>query len=225
MKKRLTVKEAVSHLDHHGALLIFPIKNRTEPLSLWQCFFPRKAMKWEWTDDADDGVAQLWHLRAILSSSRGAVYTKWYQGRAAVLSLKLFRAMIGVVAGESDPLCHLSLEARKILELLEDDSPLPTKRLRALAELSGKENERAFTKGMRELWSRLLIVGYGEIEEGGFPSLTVGATRLLFEQEWEEGARMSAAERERVVLSLLSHQPQFLRAYRKFEAVVATGAG
>jgi hypothetical protein len=221
MVKRLTVKDAVSHLDHHGALLIFPIKNRTEPISLWQCFFPRKAMKWEWTEDADDGVVQLWHLRALLSSSRRAVYTKWYQGRATVLSLKLFRMMIGVVAQQPDPLHGLSLEARAILEVLEDDSPLPTKRLRSLAELSGKENERAFSKAMRELWSRLLIVGYGEVEEGGFPSLAVGATRLLFEQEWEEGGEISPVERERVVVSTLSHQPQFLRAFRKFEQLLA----
>ncbi len=36
-----------------------------------------------------------------------------------------------------------------------------------------------FEKSMRTLWPRLLIVGFGEVEDGAFPSLAIGATQTL----------------------------------------------
>jgi hypothetical protein len=82
---------------------------------------------------------------------------------------------------------------------LEDDSPLPTKRLREYAELSGRENERGFTRGMRELSSKLFVVGFGEVEEGGFPSLAAGASRLLFEDAWDRSRELDDDERSRII--------------------------
>ena len=44
---------------------------------------------------------------------------------------------------------------------------------------------------MRELWERLLIVGVGEVDDGAFPSLAVGATEVLFEELWEQALEHS----------------------------------
>ena len=44
------------------------------------------------------------------------------------------------------------------------------------------------------LWSRLLIVG--EVDDGAFPSLAVGATELVFEDLWLSRAKVSADSRK-----------------------------
>jgi hypothetical protein len=67
---------------------------------------------------------------------------------------------------------------------------------------------------MRPLWERMLVVGAGEAEEGGFPSLTVGATELLFEPLWT--ASDFRTEDDIAVLdAALARAPSFARAYRR----------
>jgi hypothetical protein len=193
---RVTVSGAVKHVQKHGVLLLFPINNRPEPLSLWHCFFADDEMRWEWSDDGDNRIALIWHLRAPLSQRDDVVYTKWFQGRATCLSIESFRSLAAYVAPIPVDRLGLSSEARDVLEILEADSPLPTKRLRIDAGLDGKEQQRVFESVMKELWSRLLIVGSGEVEEGGFPSLAVGASRLLYEDAWQEACELSSEERD-----------------------------
>ena len=50
-----------------------------------------------------------------------------------------------------------------------------------MTELRGKDNEKQYNRGMKELFSKFLIVAYGEVNDGAFPSLAVGATRNLYE--------------------------------------------
>ena len=52
-------------------------------------------------------------------------------------------------------------------------------------ELGGPAGERVYKKALDELWARLLILGGGEVDDGAFPSLAIGATDLLFEDLWE----------------------------------------
>ncbi len=49
---------------------------------------------------------------------------------------------------------------------------------------------------MKELWSRLLIMGVGEVDDGAFPSLNMSATRLRFEDLWPGGAAAEAHRAE-----------------------------
>ena len=76
--------------------------------------------------------------------------------------------------------------ASLVLELLEDNSPQLTKELRASADFQGRANEPVFTKALKERWSRLLIVGVGEVDDGVFPSLAMSATRHAFEDLWPD---------------------------------------
>jgi hypothetical protein len=69
-------------------------------------------------------------------------------------------------------------------EILSDDSPQPTGALRERAGLEGRFNEAEFNRAIKPLWSRMLIVGTGEVEERGFPSLAVGTTELIHEPIW-----------------------------------------
>src|SRR4051812_43192291 len=91
---KMTISAAISAIDRAGAMLVFPIGNRREPLSIWYQFFPRSEMRWEWDEDGDDRVSDLWHLRADLATTRKVIYTKWYQGRATYFSRRLFAALL-----------------------------------------------------------------------------------------------------------------------------------
>jgi hypothetical protein len=171
---------AVAAIKKRGVLLVYPITNRRDPPSLWFELYPRVEMRWAWDADADDRVVGLWHLRERIARSREVVYSKWYRNRACFFRKDLFAAMLAKMMGRDD----LSEEARDILALLEEDSPLSTKELRKRAGLQGKMLERAWTKALSELFVRCLIVGTGEVDDGAFPSLAVGATRWIFEDLW-----------------------------------------
>ena len=207
------LKSAVKHVNANGLLLVFPINNKPEPNSLWRCFYSRTKMLWEWSEKGDERVPLIWHLREELSRSRKVVYVKWYQGRATLFSFDLFRAVLSYflrIPFEERP--TLNSDALNILSLLEDDSPLPTKELRALSELSGKHNEARFNKAIKQLSQRLLVVGFGEIEEGGFPSLALGSTKVLFEDLWDEANALTGEEAEKVIEKYLPHG-SLLRKY------------
>lgn len=215
---RPTVKSAVAHINRHGALLVFPVKTNLNIPSLWKCFHPRTTMRWEWSDDGDAKVPELWHLREELSRCRKVVYVKWFQGRATFFSGEVFTALLSVFSPLQDPLSGLGESSRTLFRTLEDDSPLPTRELKALAGFEGRAQESAFQRGIRPLWNRLLIVGYGEVEEGGFPSLAIGSSRLLFEDQWEESLRLTSAQRAAILSRAFPSGSPFEKAYLRFLA-------
>lgn len=193
-KSRMTLGNALQKIQNKGVLLVFPVNNAREPASLWSEVFPRKKMKWEWDESGDQSVADLWHLRAKLSSSGQVAYAKWYQGRATVFSTKLYAALIHVFhfAGEFET--TLSRTSLKIFESLEDNSPQSPRDLKVLTNLKGKDFESEYNKALQQLWLRFMIVGFGEIDDGAFPSLALGSSRLLFEDLWKVAAKMSSAQ-------------------------------
>ena len=213
MRPSRATSTAITHINANGALLVFPINNRELPNSLWAEFFPRTTMVWDWNEDGDDKVAGMWQLMKILSDCREVVYSKWYQGRATFFSRELFTAMLSLARPARIPRHELSETARTLFEVLENNSPLSTKELKALTDLQGKHNEAAYSRGMKELFTRFLIVGFGEVEDGAFPSLAVGATELLYEELWREGTEMTARQTGAVIERLMpagSHFRKFL---------------
>lgn len=209
--RRMNQRSAISKIDKSGVLLVFPVNNNKEPKSLWTEFFPRRRMRWEWDDGHDSGVGDLWMLMKRLSDGRKVVYSKWYRGRATFFSRSLFTAMLKL-----GPISRsLSMESRSadhILDVLMSDSPLSTRDLKKLTDLQGRLNEPAFTRAMRELFVKLLIVGFGEVDDGAFPSLAVGATQLIYEDLWSEAHVMSETAARRI---LDLHMPPG-SSFRKF---------
>jgi hypothetical protein len=65
---------------------------------------------------------------------------------------------------------------------------------------------------MKELFTRLLIVGFGEVDDGAFPSARVGATELLFSDLWIDAGEMPLAKASAVVDTFLPEGSHF----RKF---------
>ena len=193
-----TSPKAIQKINAQGALLVFPLNNQKKPKSIWSEFYPRTRMRWEWDSDGDDRVGKLWYLMKQLSDSRKVVYSKWYRGRATFFSFELFTALLAVTRDQfENP--QLSPLARQLLECLESDSPLSTKNLKALTELRGKENEKFYNKGMKELFNKFLIVAYGEVDDGAFPSLAVGATRNLYEDLFNEAQKMKTSQAQNII--------------------------
>ncbi len=214
---------AVQAIDQAGALLVFPLDNRSEPASLWSHFHPRSAMRWEWDDSGDNRVANLWRLKGELSTTRRAVYTKWFRGRATYFSRSIFPALLRALnpAFDTGPRHDLSPTARALLSLLDAESPLSTKQLKALADLKGKANEARYEKALKELWSRLLVVAFGEVDDGAFPSLAIGSTHLLYEDLWQEALSLSTDVAEELIRRQFPEKNLFYLHLRKLTTKAA----
>jgi hypothetical protein len=88
-----------------------------------------------------------------------------------------------------------------------------------MADLRGKEQEALFTHAMKALWSRLLIVGTGEVPDGAFPSLAVGATELLFEDAWSARREVPLEAAEQLD-EVLARTPAYKREFDRALAAV-----
>lgn len=210
--KKLNAKDAVTAINRHGILLTFPLANRPDPLSLWRVAYPRSPMRWEWDDGGDDRVARLWHLREELSRSRKVVYAKWLQGRATFFSRPAFVAVRALGLARAKP---LSRDSRTLLETLTESSPRSTKELKRATELVGRALEPTYERALRALWEELAIVAFGEIDEGAFPSLAIGATALLFEELEEEARQLPPEAAWEFLAPLRERSPAIERQLRK----------
>ncbi len=178
---------------------------------MWRELHPRTPMRWEWDDAGDGRVARLWHLRAELSSSDQVIYTKWFRGRATFFSRPAYTALLRLVGSEAG----LSRPARDILENLKLESPLSTQALKRATGLQGRQAESAYERALRELWARALIVGYGEADEGAFPSLALGATQVIFESLWDESARLSLEQAQSQLEKRLGPDSPWMKHFLK----------
>ncbi len=221
MSKSLRLPTAVRFVNKNGALLVFPEAGRKEPRSLWAEFFPRTKMRWEWDDNGDGRVGELWMLRERLSTSNQVIYSKWYRGRATLMSFEVFAAILRLTNPSLPTASGLTSIAREILDLLEEDSPVSTKQLKKMTELRGRSLEATYQKALKELWMRGLIVVYGEVDEGAFPSLAIGSTRVLFEDVWQKACAMSTAQAEKIILENLGEDSLFTKYLRSILKVGA----
>ncbi len=211
----MTKAKAIRHIEKAGMLLVYPIDNAPEPASLWSSFFPKSKMRWEWDSGSDNRVAELWHLREELSRSEAVVYAKWYRDRATFFSKEVFAAALARLWFlQDDPEGRLDRNSRDVLSSLELNSPLSTKELKAETGLKGKDYERDYERAMKALWRRLLVVGYGEKDDGAFPSLLVGATSLLFEGAYTEAQGLTRAAATSTLDAKLAGSP-FLKHLKK----------
>ena len=203
--------KAIQAINSCGILLVYPLANQKEPKSLWSELFPKTKMRWEWDSDGDDRVAQLWMLRADLSTSREVVYMKWFQNRATFFSREVFVWMLAFMRADQP----LPQQSQQILEVLEMDSPLSTKQIKEATELQGKLFESTYDRAMKVLWKRMWIVAFGEVEDSSFPSLAVGATRLIFEELWDEAQAIDPEVAEKNLIKKLGLENKFWKFAEK----------
>lgn len=198
----MSQSKAIKAINRDGLILVFPIDNKKDPHSLWYELHPKTKMRWEWDESGDNRVAELWHLRGELSTTKKVVYTKWYRQRATYFSLDLFRACLRL---QKEKEFLMSRESRDILDALRSDSPLSTKQLKEAVNLQGRMLESLYNRSMKPLWDRFQIVAFGEFEDSSFPSLGIGATQTLFEDLWWEAEELSL---DKAQATLDKHMPQ-----------------
>jgi len=209
----MNLRSAVAAIEKRGVLLVYPIENRKDLPSLWSHFFPRSRMAWAWDSGADNRVAELWRLREELSRSGKVAYAKWFRGRATFFSLPVLSALLKILG--STEVRELPREAAELLRHLEWNSPLSTKELKRAAGIEGRFQEKTYTAAMKALWSRLLVVGFGEVDDGAFPSLAMGATRLMFEAAWAEAERLDPGAARSTIARFLPEGSAMRCAYEK----------
>ena len=95
----------------------------------------------------------------------------------------------------------------------------PPKRSSAQPIFKGRFNEAAYQRALKELWTRLLIVAYGEVDEGAFPSLAIGATRLIFEDLWNEAKELTC---EQALAQLRGSRAKTRLAFKYYSKLVAS---
>jgi hypothetical protein len=127
----------------------------------------------------------------------------------------LFVAMLAVRRRTFDPRRGLSNTAETLLEVLENNSPLSTKELKRAADLQGRIHETVYSRAMKELFSRFLVVGFGEVEDGAFPSAAVGATERLFSDLWFEAEEMPQAKAAAMVERFMPGDSHFGRYFAR----------
>jgi len=209
-------KKAVQAINQRGLLLVYPIDNRSLPLSIWSELYPGTKMRWEWDQDGDSRVADLWHLRAELSRSSQVIYTKWYQNRATFFSRQAWTALYKL-SRQWKPQ-KWTQESDEILEVLDSDSPLSTRQIKEAVSLQGKLLEGTYERALKPLWQHFDIVGFGEIEDSSFPSLAVGSSRVLFEDLIHESESLSDTQALQILEKFLPDKS----LWRKFWNRIST---
>jgi hypothetical protein len=66
------------------------------------------------------------------------------------------------------------------------------------------------------LFFRLLIVGLGEVEDGAFPSLAVGATTLLYDDLWADALNLNEGEAFKLIDH---HMPKGTLLRKQFDKI------
>jgi hypothetical protein len=225
MAKKPSVRDALQFISARKVVLTFPESNHHDPASLWTCFHPRKKMRWEWDSQGDASVADLWIFREQLSRSGRTAYAKWYRGKATFIDrefLPYLLSALGIQDSENRSLNALSRTARQILETLQENSPLSTKELKKIVGLRGRDFEAEYHRALRELWTRLWIVGWGEKDDGAFPSLNMASTRLMFENEWKVARELNPQLARQRVLEDLEGQDSVRRFTERLFSKIAT---
>lgn len=207
------MNKAIEAINKKHILLVFPIKAQKEPGSIWNELYPRTKMRWEWDEHGDHKVFDLWMMREQLSRSRKVIYAKWYQGRATFFSKECFVHLLAYLRSEKP----LGSESQRILDILEQDSPLSTKQIKEFADLQGKWMEASYNRAMKPLWNRLLISAFGEIEDSSFPSLAIGASQNLFEDLWLEAQKISEEKAASFLEKHLDEENKFYLFARKIK--------
>nr|BFD65990.1 hypothetical protein HAGR004_10120 [Bdellovibrio sp. HAGR004] len=204
----------IAAINERGCLLVYPLENRKEPASLWSELYPRTKMRWEWDQDGDNRVAELWVLREELSRSEEVVYAKWFRNRATFFSKEVFVHLLAWL-GSSQGRVNLPRSSQEALDSFLQDSPQSTKIIKENLGWQGKMMESHYNRAMKPLWNYLFLVGYGEVQDSSFPSLNMAATQNLFEDLWLESQELDAASAESFLRKKLGPDNLFFKYAQK----------
>jgi hypothetical protein len=143
---------------------------------LWEAVVGRAAPRWPRHSHHDAGVGLTWDLKDRLPADRRVYYGKLLKGRPLLVALDLFPAFYTLVRGRQRArdyraeyaAGHLSLTARRLMDVLIDEHPLYTRDLRAGVFMLEPARTREFERAMAELQQGLWVVKREERYEPTF---------------------------------------------------------
>jgi hypothetical protein len=170
-RKLTTRREAVQFINEVGIALLFPGDNMPLP-DLWSAIngAERKLPK----HHHDAALHKTWNWKDEIPTKREAWYGKIVRGKPAFISMDALPAVYALSNnyGELDDYLEayndglLSKEAKDIYEVLLNEGPLSTNKLRKLSGMKGGgDSARRFERAIVELQSDLKIVKSGVSED------------------------------------------------------------
>ncbi len=174
---------------------------------LWEAVAGRRAPRWPRHSHHDAAVGLTWELKDALPARKWVYYGKLLRGRPLLVALDLFPAFYALVRGRQRArdyraeyaAGHLSLTARRIMDVLVGEHPLYTRDLRAAAFLLEPEKTREFERAMAELQQGLWVVKTEERYEPTF-SYRWDLLEAWLPEAVAEGRRL---EREAAIVRLI----------------------
>ncbi|WP_374029060.1 hypothetical protein [Bdellovibrio bacteriovorus] len=214
MSSKVKRRKMIDAIERRGCLLVYPLENRKEPASLWSELYPRTKMRWEWDQEGDNRVAEMWVMREELSRSQEVVYAKWFRGRATFFSKEVFVLLLAYL-GSSQGRVSLAKSSQEALDSFLLDSPQSTKIIKENLGWQGKMMESHYNRSMKPLWNYLFIVGCGEVDDSSFPSLNMAATQNYFENLWLQSQEITPEDAEKKLLRILGEDNLFFKYAKK----------
>lgn len=203
-------KKMIDAIQRRGCLLVYPLANQQEPASLWSELYPKTKMRWEWDQEGDERVSNLWIWREELSRSQEVVYAKWFRNRATFFSKDIFVSLLSYLGSVRNEV-SLPRDSQEALESFLMDSPQSTKVIKENLGWQGKMMESHYNRAMKPLWNYLFLVGFGEVQDSSFPSLNMAATQNIFEDLWLKAQELDPTKAEKNLRSILGEENLFFR--------------
>ncbi|MGH7301535.1 MAG: AlkZ-related protein [Candidatus Rokuibacteriota bacterium] len=143
---------------------------------LWEAVVGRARPRWPRRSHHDAGVGLTWDLKDRLPAAQHVYYGKLLKARPVLVALDLFPAFYALVRGHQRArdyraeyvVGHLSLTARRLMDVLIAEHPLFTRDLRANAFMLESAKTREFERAMAELQQGLWVVKTAERYEPTF---------------------------------------------------------
>ncbi|HSF06815.1 MAG TPA: hypothetical protein VLG10_13585 [Methylomirabilota bacterium] len=164
---------------------------------LWEAVVGRARPRWPRRSHHDAGVGLTWDLKDRLPAARYVYYGKLLKARPLLVALDLFPAFYALVRGRQRArdyravyaAGHLSLTARRLMDVLIREHPLFTRELRANAFMLEPAKTREFERAMAELQQGLWVVKTAERYEPTF-SYRWDLLEAWLPEEVDQGRRL-----------------------------------
>ena len=158
-------REALSFINEVGFCFLFSAEGSEAP-TLFEAILGEPS---DWTGQHDRETGLVWRWKDSLPVAKKCFYGKLLRAKPVLVSLDLFPYFYAVSGNYGDLDQYLqeyqdgkvSLAAKQIYEALLYHGAMPTSHLRRQSNLAGKDNARAFERGLVELQVSLKITKTG----------------------------------------------------------------
>lgn len=199
-----TISDAARFIDAVGFCLLFASTQGIELPSLFEAVKGRRDAHIEdWDADSD----RVWVWKNDLPAAKRAYYGKVLaHGKPVFISLKMLPYLYAMHAPRDvrEEYRHgrLSLEAKRVYDVLCERGPTPARELRMASGFERKDGTQRFHRGLDELQRAMVVLPVGAVvESGAWASQIFGLTARWFPREIERAERIGVDGARRQVIA------------------------